>query len=92
MQDPNDGGVYFKTTNQDMDGWAMPEDATTARYVVQKSTASTLDFAAIMAMSARILPISKLNCLDFQLPVWQLPAVPGPGPMPTPTSISTRMR
>jgi endoglucanase len=70
MQDPNDGGVYFKCTNVTMDGWDMPADATLARYVVQKSTTSTLDFAAIMAQSARVfanfeseLPGFSAKCL-----------------------------
>lgn len=77
MQDPYDGGVYFKTTNVTMDGWAMPEDATTERYVVQKSTAATLDFAAIMAMSARIfadfeteLPGFSATCLAAARSAW----------------------
>ena len=54
MQDPADGGVYNKTTNANFDGFVMPNRATAARYVVAKGTAATLDFAAIMAMSARI--------------------------------------
>ncbi len=77
MQDPNDGGVYFKTTNVTMDGWDMPADATTARYVVLKSTTSTLDFAAIMAMSARIfadfeteLPGFSATCLAAARSAW----------------------
>lgn len=54
MQDPNDGGVYHKLTNAAFDKMVMPSQATTTRYVVQKSTAATLDFAAVMAQSARI--------------------------------------
>jgi len=55
MQDPNDGGVYHKLTNPNFDGDVMPNAATLQdRYVVQKSTAATLDFAAVMAQSARI--------------------------------------
>ena len=54
MQDPNDGGVYHKLTNAAFDKMVMPNQATTNRYVVQKSTAATLDFAAVMAQSARI--------------------------------------
>lgn len=53
MQD-DDGGVYHKLTNADFDGMVMPHKATNVRYVVQKSTAATLDFAAVMAQSARV--------------------------------------
>ncbi|WP_374949086.1 glycoside hydrolase family 9 protein, partial [Mucilaginibacter sp.] len=54
MQDPNDGGVYHKLTNARFDGMIMPEKAIETRYVVQKSTAATLDFAAVTAQAARI--------------------------------------
>ena len=54
MQDPNDGGVYHKLTNANFDGDVMPSAATQPRYVVQKATGATLDFAAVMAQSARI--------------------------------------
>jgi endoglucanase len=55
MQDPEDGGVYHKLTNKSFDGFVMPERATTPRYVVQKSTAAALDFAAVMATASRVL-------------------------------------
>lgn len=54
MQDPGDGGVYHKLTNQRFDAVVMPDQATSERYVVQKSTAATLDFAAVMAMASRV--------------------------------------
>ena len=54
MQDPDDGGVYHKLTNLRFDGTLMPEAAREPRHVVAKSTAATLDFAAVMAMAARI--------------------------------------
>ncbi|PKK37308.1 cellulase [Siphonobacter sp. SORGH_AS_0500] len=54
MQDPHDGGVYHKLTNAKFDGMIMPHEAKTVRYVVQKSTAATLDFAAVMAQAARV--------------------------------------
>jgi len=54
MQDPFDGGVYHKCTNAVFDGMVMPGVTTAPRYVVQKSTAATLDFAAVMAQAARI--------------------------------------
>jgi len=55
MQDPEDGGVYHKLTNKVFDPFVMPDKATTPRYVVQKSTAATLDFAAVMAAASRVL-------------------------------------
>lgn len=54
MQDPTDGGVYHKLTNASFDGMIMPHEATKTRYVVQKSTAAALDFAAVMAQSSRV--------------------------------------
>ena len=54
MQDPHDGGVYNKLTNDRFDGIVMPGATTWERYVVQKGTAATLDFAANMAQAARI--------------------------------------
>lgn len=54
MQDPGDGGVYHKLTNLEFGGMQMPDQARAPRYVVQKSTAATLDFAAVMAQASRI--------------------------------------
>ncbi|MFD3003937.1 glycoside hydrolase family 9 protein [Pontibacter toksunensis] len=54
MQDPEDGGVYNKLTNASFDGMIMPAEATNPRYVVQKGTAATLDFAAVMAQASRV--------------------------------------
>jgi endoglucanase len=54
MQDPADGGVYHKLTNKGFDGVVMPADAQGERYVVQKTTAAALDFAASMAHASRV--------------------------------------
>ncbi|MFO1338433.1 MAG: glycoside hydrolase family 9 protein [Burkholderiaceae bacterium] len=54
MQDPGDGGVYHKLTNLAFDGMVMPHQATAPRYVVQKTTAAALDFAAVMATASRV--------------------------------------
>lgn len=77
MQDPNDGGVYHKLTNADFDKMIMPDAATTTRYVVQKSTAATLDFAAVMAQASRIvkqfpnqLPGLADSCLSAAISAW----------------------
>lgn len=54
MQDPADGSVYHKLTNLRFDGMVMPAQATQPRYVVQKTTAAALDFAAVMATASRV--------------------------------------
>lgn len=54
MQDPFDGGVYHKLTTKNFEGFVMPHDAVNKRYLVQKSTAATLDFAATMAYASRL--------------------------------------
>lgn len=54
MQDPDDGGVYHKCTNAVFDGMVMPGVTKAPRYVVQKGTAATLDFAAVTAQAARV--------------------------------------
>ena len=53
MQD-EDGGVYHKLTSANFHGGVMPKDATFQRWVVQKSTTATLDFAAVTAQASRI--------------------------------------
>ncbi|MBW8848305.1 MAG: glycoside hydrolase family 9 protein [Burkholderiales bacterium] len=55
MQDPADGGVYHKLTDKGFDGIVMPHQARHERYVVMKTTAATLDFAAVMAQASRVL-------------------------------------
>ena len=54
MQDPEDGGVYHKLTTANFEGMVMPADARNQRYVIQKGTAATLDFAAVMAQASRV--------------------------------------
>ena len=78
MQDPNDGGVYHKLTTENFSGTEMPHEATATRYVVQKSTAATLDFAAVMAQASRIFEeyssqMSGLSnrCLTAALQAWR---------------------
>lgn len=67
MQDPADGGVYHKLTNDRFYGFEMPHEATQPRYVVQKSTAAALDFAAVTAMAYRVFaddPSEELRALS----------------------------
>lgn len=53
MQDPNDGGLYHKLSTKNFDAFLMPSETSLKRYVVQKSTAAALDFAATMAAASR---------------------------------------
>ena len=53
MQDL-DGGVYHKLTEPDFEGFIRPDQCKKTRYVVMKTTAATLDFAAAMALAARV--------------------------------------
>ena len=55
MQDPYDGGVYHKLTSKTFCGMVMPHEDELKRYVVMKTTAATLDFAATMAKASRVL-------------------------------------
>ncbi|ARK13605.1 glycoside hydrolase family 9 protein [Fibrella sp. ES10-3-2-2] len=78
MQDPADGGVYHKLTNAKFDGMEMPDQVKpTERYVVQKSVTAALDFAAVMAQSARIfkaynreLPGLADSCTAMAVKAW----------------------
>ncbi len=54
MQDPDDGGVYHKLTNARFDAAVMPHEATRERFMVGKSTAAALDFAAVTAIASRV--------------------------------------
>ena len=55
MQDPADGGVYHKLTTAAFDPMEMPARDTATRWVVQKSTAAALDFAATAAHAALVV-------------------------------------
>ena len=77
MQDPYDGGVYHKCTSAEFDGMVMPNVSKSYRFVVQKSTAAALDFAAVMAQAARVFKKMKLafprledSCLKASANAW----------------------
>jgi endoglucanase len=77
MQDPEDGGVYHKLTNAQFDGDVMRVQANKTRYVVQKSSAATLNFVAVLAQSARVfkpfekqLPGLADSCQQAALRAW----------------------
>jgi endoglucanase len=49
-----DGGVYFKLTRQQFEGFTMPQNDNGTRYLYQTSSTATGDFAALMARAARM--------------------------------------
>ena len=53
MQD-TDGGVYHKLTTPNFEKFIRPDQCKQQRYVVLKTTAAALDFAATMALAARV--------------------------------------
>lgn len=53
MQDL-DGGVYHKLTEANFEGFIRPDECEKTRYVVMKTTAAALDYAATMALAARV--------------------------------------
>lgn len=74
MQDL-DGGVYHKLTTANFSGAVMPHQATAHRFVVQKTSAATFDFAAVMAQAARVyqpfVPDFADSALEAAKAAWQ---------------------
>ncbi len=54
MQDSNDGGVYHKVSCATFPGYVMPEKETKPLIVMPKTTTSTADFAASMALAYEV--------------------------------------
>ena len=75
MQDPEDGGVYHKLTTKSFPGMIMPEMDTESRWVVMKTTAAALDFAASMAQASRIYKPYGMDfsekCLAASIKAWE---------------------
>ena len=66
MQDL-DGGVYHKLTTPNFEKFIRPDQCKQQRYVVLKTTAATLDFAATMALAARVYaPFDPDFCAQAQ--------------------------
>ncbi len=53
MQD-KDGGVFFKLTSKNFSGFVMPDEDLSERYIVGKSTTSSLNFTAMFAQASRV--------------------------------------
>ncbi len=75
MQDPNDGGVYHKLTSKNFAPVVMPHQNVVDRYVVMKSTAATLNYAAVMAVASRVYeeydPEFAAQALEVAEYAWQ---------------------
>ncbi len=75
MQDTLDGGVYFKISTKNFPGFVMPEDDKDTRYIYQKSSTATGDFAAVTAMAARIFrdydSVFAARCLSASVSAWR---------------------
>jgi hypothetical protein len=54
MQDPEDGGVYFRVASAAWDG-SLPHDIGKARLIAEKTSHATAAFAAMAAIHARLL-------------------------------------
>lgn len=54
MQDEKSGRVYHKVTGLNFEGMVMPDKVKDALYIMPVSNCATGDFAAVMAMAARI--------------------------------------
>jgi len=74
MQD-NDGGVFFKIGPLKWPGFVMPEDDKDQRYIIGKSTTSTLNFCAVMAQAGRVFkninPDYANDCVKRAVRAWE---------------------
>jgi endoglucanase len=73
MQD-SDGAVYFKLTKEQFESFVMPSQDSGIRYIYQKSSTATANFAAVMARFYRVYKnydSSFANlCLNSALNAW----------------------
>lgn len=82
MQDSESGGVYHKITGENFPDTVMPEEETAQMILAPISTTATADFAATMAMAARVFASSgdSQTYLDAAKKAWSyLEANPGDG-------------
>ena len=76
MQDKKSGGVYHKVTGLNFEAMVMPETVTDDLYIMPISNCATGDFAAVMAIAARVYKLfdsafakechtSSIRALDY---------------------------
>jgi len=66
MQDI-DGGVYSKVTPQVLAPFVMPQKEQSKRFIYQKSSTATADFAAVMALASRVYRPYDASFADYWL-------------------------
>jgi endoglucanase len=75
MQRSSDGGVYFKVTHENFEGFIMPQNDGGVRYIYQISSTATGNFVAAMARAARVFkPFDSTfasTCLAAAVKGWQ---------------------
>lgn len=86
MQD-DDGGVFFKLAGANWPGWITPAADVQPRYVIGKSTGSTLNFAAVMAQAGRVYAsvdaAFAARCLAAARSAWAWAVAHPSAPAPT---------
>lgn len=74
MQHDN-GGVFAKLTPEQFSGMIMPNEDSSVRYIYEISSTATGDFAAMMAMAARIYqdfnPEFSAKCSEAAVKAWE---------------------
>ena len=74
MQDETSGGVYHKVTCLDFPEFVMPQEEPADLYLAPVSTATTADFAAVMAKSSDMYkdidPDFAASCLEAAQKAW----------------------
>jgi len=93
----SDGGVFFKVTKQNFEGFVMPQNDSGQRFIYQLSSCATGDFAAVTARAARVYrPFDTLfasKCLAAARAAWSFllahPTIVPPGGFTNPAGTST---
>ena len=74
MQDPGDGGVYFRVASATWDG-GLPQEVAADRLIAEKTTHATAAFAAMAAIHARLLsqarPARAATVLNAARAAWR---------------------
>ncbi|MGH1361909.1 MAG: glycoside hydrolase family 9 protein [Calditrichia bacterium] len=97
MQDTMSGGVFHKLTFEVFSAFAMPQNTSGTRYIYEKSTAATADFAAVMAKASRLYQGIDASfaqkCLDRAVLAWGYlqtnPSIVPPGGFQNPAGTNT---
>jgi endoglucanase len=91
------GGLFFKVTKPQFEGFVMPDNDPGDRYIYQLSSTATGDFAAVMARAARSFREFDTSfaglCMAAGLRAWQYllnhPSIVPPGGFHNPTGTVT---